>query len=105
VVAFDNVSSLLGWLSDDISRLATGIGFGTQLYSDMDEILVNVSRPVAMDGIAEVASRGDLLDRSLVLYLPRLRRYIPRGRTLAGVRSGAPSDPRRSLRRCRRGAR
>jgi hypothetical protein len=78
VVAYDNVSYLPQWLSDDIARLATGIGFGTrQLYTDTDEVIVNVSRPVVLNGITEVATRGDLLDRGLVLSLPTIKTYTP----------------------------
>jgi hypothetical protein len=76
IVAFDNVSRLSLELSDDLARLATGIGFGTrQLYTDLDEIVVSVARPIAINGIEEVATRGDLLDRGLALTLPRIDRY------------------------------
>jgi len=76
IVAFDNVSKLAPELSDDLARLATGSGFGArQLYTDLDEVLVNVARPIAVNGIAELATRGDLLDRGIVLNLPRISRY------------------------------
>ena len=91
VVAYDNVSSLSQWLSDDIARLATGIGFGTrQLYTDTDEVIVNVSRPVVLNGITEVATRGDLLDRGLVLNLPAIKRYVPEERLWAAFRKAHP---------------
>ena len=71
VVAFDNVSHLSQDLSDDLARLATGSGFGArQLYTDLDEIVVHVSRPICLNGIEEFAVRGDLLDRALILTLP-----------------------------------
>lgn len=67
VVAFDNVSYLSPELSDDLARLATGSGFGArQLYTDLEEVVVHVSRPIALNGIEEFAVRGDLLDRSLI---------------------------------------
>jgi hypothetical protein len=70
VIALDNVSHLPPWMSDSICRLATGGGFGTrQLYENRDEILFNATRPVLMNGIEEIAVRGDLLDRSILLYL------------------------------------
>ncbi len=72
-VALDNVSRLPPWLSDAICRLATGGGFATrELYTDSEEILFEAQRPVVLNGIEEVATRGDLLDRALILYLPRI---------------------------------
>jgi hypothetical protein len=70
-IAFDNVSHL-GWrLSDDLCRLATGGGFSTRrLYTDEEEKLFEATRPLLLNGIEGVVSRGDLIDRSLVVYLP-----------------------------------
>ncbi len=71
VIALDNVSHLPAWLSDAICRLATGGGFATrQLFTDDEEAIFEAQRPVVLNGIEELAARGDLLDRSLILYLP-----------------------------------
>jgi hypothetical protein len=40
------------------------------LYSDGDEIIFDAQRPVMLTGIEEVATRGDLLDRALIVTLP-----------------------------------
>lgn len=70
IVALDNVSSLSANLSDALCRLATGGGFATrELYSDAEEIIFSAVRPAIITGIAEVASRGDLLDRSILVTL------------------------------------
>jgi hypothetical protein len=70
-VAFDNLSHVRPLLSDAICRLATGGGFGTrELYSNGDEVLFDVKRPVILNGITELATRGDLLDRSIIETLP-----------------------------------
>lgn len=70
IVALDNVSSLPASLSDALCRLATGGGFATrELYSDSEEMIFNAVRPVILTGIAEVATRGDLLDRSILVTL------------------------------------
>jgi hypothetical protein len=70
VVNLDNLSHLPSWLSDAICRLATGGGFSTrELYTDSDEVLFDAKRPVILNGIEELATRGDLLDRSIILYL------------------------------------
>jgi hypothetical protein len=70
VVALDNVSKLSDWLSDALCRLATGGGVATRkLYTDAEETILDATRPVILTGIAEVASRGDLIDRTSVVTL------------------------------------
>jgi hypothetical protein len=71
VAGFDNLSHLPAWLSDGLCRLATGGGFATrELYTDDAEALFDFQKPVLVTGIEELAVRGDLLDRSLLVYLP-----------------------------------
>jgi hypothetical protein len=71
VLAFDNISRLRSWLSDALSRLASGGGFAVrQLYTDQDEMLFDAARPVILNSIEEVITRPDLADRSIVLTLP-----------------------------------
>ncbi|MCH8039495.1 MAG: hypothetical protein IH977_04020 [Nitrospinae bacterium] len=70
-LAFDNLSHLPPWLSDGFCRLSTGGGLATrQLYADDEEILFQAKRPILMNGIEELATRADLLDRAILLYLP-----------------------------------
>lgn len=72
-VCLDNLSHISLTLSDAICRLSTGGGFATrQLYTDGDEVLFNAQRPVLINGIEEVVTRGDLLDRALINYLPSI---------------------------------
>ncbi len=73
LITYDNVSYLPPWLSDVFCRLATGGGFGTrELYTDAEEILFNAQRPVILNGIEEIVTRGDLLDCTIILQLPRI---------------------------------
>jgi hypothetical protein len=70
VIGFDNLSGFPQWLSDALCRLATGGGFATrELYSDYDEIILDFTRPLVVNGIEGVVSRPDLADRSLILQL------------------------------------
>src|SRR5262249_36836984 len=70
VVSFDNLSHLKHWLSDALCRLATGGGFSTrELYTDADEILFDAMGPAVLNGIEDLATRGDLLKRSIILTL------------------------------------
>jgi len=73
VLAFDNLAHVPIWLSDAICRLATGGGFATrELYTDAEEILFDAQRPVVINGIEELATRSDLLDRAICLTLPTM---------------------------------
>jgi hypothetical protein len=73
VVAFDNLSYLAVWLSDSFCILATGGGLSKrELYTDSEEVILDAQRPVIINGIEELATRGDLLDRPLIFYLPEI---------------------------------
>ncbi len=72
-LTFDNLSHVPAWFSDGLCRLATGGGFATrELYSDAEEVLFNAQRPALLNGIEELATRGDILDRAILLYLPTI---------------------------------
>ena len=73
IVTLDNLSHLAPWLSDALCRLATGGGMGTRkLYTDEEEIIFEVKRPVLLNGIDDVAVNGDVLDRMILLSLPEI---------------------------------
>jgi len=70
VLAFDNLSGLPPWMSDALSALATGVGVGRRaLYSDFAPATTYARKPIILNGIAEVATRGDLLDRCVNVRL------------------------------------
>jgi len=70
VLALDNLSDLAPWLADALCRIATGGGFATRrLHTDTDEIVLDVQRPVILNGIGDLTSRSDLADRSIVVQL------------------------------------
>lgn len=70
-LSFDNLSRIPSWLSDTLCRMSTGGGFATrELFSDQEEILFEIQRPVILTSIEEIAPRSDLLDRCLVVSLP-----------------------------------
>jgi Domain of unknown function (DUF3854) len=72
-LALDNLSRVPAWLSDALCRLSTGGGFAArELHTDSDEVIFDAQRPVLLTGIEELATRSDLLDRALLLELPRI---------------------------------
>lgn len=71
VICFDNLSRLPEWLSDALCRLATGGGFATRtLYENREEEIFDAQRPAILNGISQVATRPDLVDRAIVITLP-----------------------------------
>src|SRR5262245_41349554 len=70
VLAFDNLSGLPPWLSDTLCRLTSGGAFSTRrLFTDQDEILITAARPVVLNGIEDIITRPDLVDRAILLTL------------------------------------
>lgn len=69
-VIFDNLSSLPTWLSDATCRIVTGDAFSKrELYSDDEDILYEFKRAVGVCGVNLVATKSDLLSRSLIITL------------------------------------
>ena len=70
IVGFDNFSSLPERLSDALCCLSTGSAFSTRtLFTTQDETLIAVKRPVVLNGIPDLATRGDLASRCVSLTL------------------------------------
>ncbi len=70
VIALDNLSSVPDWLSDGICKITTGAGFATrELYSNSDEVILSVTRPVLLNSIVDFSNRGDLIDRCIFITL------------------------------------
>ena len=70
-MCIDNLRKLPQNVSDMLCRLSTGGGLRTRkLYTDADEIILDVTRPVILTGIKGVGSEQDLIDRSIQANLP-----------------------------------
>lgn len=73
VYVLDNLSGASAQMSDALCRLCTGGAHSARkLYSDDDEILIDIQRPVILNGIDDLASRPDLGERCIHLELPLL---------------------------------
>lgn len=71
VIALDNLSGLSPWISDALCRIATGGSFSMRkLYTNEDEVLFTVMKPIILNGIDQLAERHDLADRCLRVTLP-----------------------------------
>ncbi len=75
VLALDNMSGCDPQLSDALCRLSTGGALsGRTLYTNAEETLIDVQRPIILNGIDDLATRPDLAGRCIVLELPQLQR-------------------------------
>lgn len=75
VLAFDNVSGFGKDMSDALCKLITGGAYSNRtLYSDQDETIIKGHCVVIMNGIPDFLTRGDLIDRSLVIQLSPIDR-------------------------------
>jgi hypothetical protein len=77
VLAYDNLSGIRAELADSFCRLATGSEIGGRaLYSDHETASFSAARPLILNGIPDLAARGDLSDRSIVLRLEPLKGHV-----------------------------
>jgi hypothetical protein len=72
---FDNISGIKRALSDAFCRVSTGAGFSKRkLYEDFDVVAVNFQKPLVLNGIGDIIKQSDLLQRSLILQLEKLKK-------------------------------
>ncbi|MGZ8190884.1 MAG: hypothetical protein ACXWTS_06600, partial [Methylococcaceae bacterium] len=71
--SFENISHLTPKMQDALCTLATGGGFASRtLYTNSEETVIEVKRPVIINSIPNVITAQDLTDRSIHIELPRI---------------------------------
>jgi hypothetical protein len=74
LLVFDNVSEISIEISDALCSIATGGGHTQRAnYTDADEHVFTAQRPIIINGIGDVITRQDLMDRTINIGTP----YIP----------------------------
>ncbi len=73
LMVMDNMSGVKKEMADAICRLSTGGRMAKRkLHTDDDLHLVELQRPVILNGINEVSNRSDLNERCLIVDLPAI---------------------------------
>jgi putative DNA primase/helicase len=71
--SFDNLSHMDQDRSDLLCTIATGNALPKRkLYSDEDLVILKVRKPLILNGIPNIATQVDLIDRSIAIELPRI---------------------------------
>jgi hypothetical protein len=73
VVVYDNVRIVPKWFSDEICKAVTGSGNSKRkLYTDDEDVAYNYKRCILVNGINNVLTEPDALDRSIMLDFTRI---------------------------------
>ena len=73
VVSLDNLSGIRKSFSDLLCTIATGTSYITRKhYSNKEMSVISMKRPVILNGIEDIASRDDLVRRSVILELSKI---------------------------------
>jgi hypothetical protein len=73
IVMLDNQNTIPAWAADTLCRLVTGEADSKRrLYTDDEDVIIELRRAVILNGINVPTERGDVLDRSLVVELERI---------------------------------
>jgi hypothetical protein len=76
VLTFENVSHLTHSEQDALCTVSTGGGYATRtLFTDKDETVIEVKRPVIVNSIVNVITAQDLADRAISIECPRIETY------------------------------
>lgn len=72
-LCLDNITNISSEISDMLCLACTGgVHVKRKLYTNDDEVILEFKQPVSMSGINVVATKPDLLDRSILLELDHI---------------------------------
>jgi hypothetical protein len=73
LVSYENLSHLSQAMQDAFCTLATGGGHSTRmLYTNNEESIIKVKRPIIINSILDVITAQDAIDRTIYIELPRI---------------------------------
>jgi len=72
-VVLDNLSGISTETSDSLCRLSTGGGIDVRsLFTNDEQYLINIQKPIIVNGIDDIAARPDLAQRSFIINLSEI---------------------------------
>lgn len=90
-LVLDNLSTINPQLSDALCRVATGGAISERkLFTNTEETLIEVKRPVIVNGIEDLATRPDLAERGLHVELEVIQSRKTEAEIRAGFKADAP---------------
>ncbi len=73
LISYENVSHLSAPMQDAFCTTATGGGFAARtLYTNAEETIIDVKRPIIVNSIPNVITAQDLTDRAISIELPKI---------------------------------
>ncbi len=70
LISFDNISFIKNNISDSLCRVSSGGAISARtLYSNDEETLIELCKPVMLNGITDFVARRDLASRSMIVEL------------------------------------
>jgi hypothetical protein len=74
LVSFENLSYLAQEYQDALCVMATGGAYASRrLYTNGEEVVMDLRKPIAINGISTIITAQDLLDRSIHFELPTVQ--------------------------------
>lgn len=79
ITSLENVSHLSPQIQDAMCVIATGGGYAKRkLYTDSEEEVINLKRPIMLNGIVAAITQQDAVSRAISLELPVIQDAQPR---------------------------
>lgn len=92
MVSLENLSHLNAQYQDALCVLATGGGYSARtLYTNAEETIIELRKPIVLNGISVIVTAQDLLDRCLHIDLPKIESRLTEAEVEARFEAAQPA--------------
>ena len=92
MVSLENLSHLNAQYQDALCMLATGGGYSTRTYyTNLEETIIELRKPIVLNGISVIVTAQDLLDRCLHIDLPTIQSRLTEAELEARFEAAKPA--------------